>query len=156
MNQLRLGRVPDPLDIENNDDPVGLFKSSGQAYQQDVVPMSRGAAPEPTPEPAQQVAAAPAAGSFKFDLYGAKEPRPAKEGVFEFDLYGNARTAAPEIKKPDDSGDTSRGFSAALNQTPALLKGAVGYLGAVGEKTLGEGGNFTALKQWGQIGRAHV
>jgi len=153
MAQLRLGRVPDPLSDGGDDDldPAGLFKSSDQAYRQDVLPRSQGEQPvalasAPTTKPT---------GTFKFDLYGTNsspeaQPTP-KEGTFKFNLYGDAEPK-PEPKKAADSGDTSRGFQAALGQTPALLKGAVGFLGAVGEKTLGEGGNFTALKQWGLEG----
>jgi len=156
MEPLRLGRVPDPLGLGTNEfeEPgANLFKSSGEAYRQDVAPRTRESAPV-------QLAQAPQAGSFKFDLYGgpsqpaASPPAPAKkDGVFKFDLYGGE--AKPEVapaKPAVEQGDTSRGFSAALGQTPALLKGAVGFAGAAGEKTFGEGGMFTALKKYGLEG----
>jgi outer membrane biosynthesis protein TonB len=151
MDQLRLGRVPDPLDNEQDDDELGLFKSNTRAYREDVAPRARGAEPLATPVSAP----APKGSTFKFDLYGSNEaavaPAPKKEGSFKFDLYGNE--PEPEAPKPKTSqGDTSRGFSAALGQTPALLKGAVGFAGAVGEKTFGEGGAFSALKQYGLEG----
>lgn len=156
MSQLRLGRVPDPLGMEEEeDDPMGLFKSSSQAYQQDVVPRGRGAAIAAAPAAAPVAAPSQPAGKFKFDLYGsgdaAPAPAPKREGSFTFSLYEDV--AEPQAKKVEDnSGDTGRGFSAALNQTPALLKGAVGYAGAVGEKAFGEGGAMTALKKYGLEG----
>lgn len=154
MDQLRLGRVPDPLDNEQDDDELGLFKSNRQAYREDVTPRARGvdlsAAPSTAPT------SAPTGKAFKFDLYGSNEavvaPKPQKEGTFKFDLYGNA--PEPEAPKPKtaEQGDTSRGFTAALEQTPALLKGAVGFVGAAGEKTFGESGAFSALKKYGLEG----
>jgi hypothetical protein len=48
-----------------------------------------------------------------------------------------------------ESGDTSRGFTTALEQTPALAFGALGFAGAAGEKVFGTGGASTALKNFG-------
>lgn len=154
MDQLRLGRVPDPLDNEQDDDELGLFKSNTRAYREDVVPRATGAelsAPAPSAP-----TSTPTTGKFKFDLYGANDavvnPAPKKEGTFKFDLYGNEPEPAASKPKQTDQGDTSRGFSAALGQTPALLKGAVGFVGAAGEKAFGEGGAFSSLKKYGLEG----
>ena len=155
---LRLGRVPDPLSGGEDDDldPAGLFKSSDQAYRQDVLPLSRGEEPEAVQlagvgAPAAMPKGKPLSFSWDTGVIGANAPAPkTKPNAMSYSWDDVVTT--PEPKKAADSGDTSRGFQAALGQTPALLKGAVGFLGAVGEKTLGEGGNFTALKQWGLEG----
>lgn len=154
MEPLRLGRVPDPLGLgvdETEAPGANLFKSSSEAFRQDVAKRS-----EPKqPEFIQVADAKPASGSsFKFDLYGGGgEPAPSKPGSFKFNLYGEDTAPAPAPKPAaPEQGDTSRGFSAALGQTPALLKGAVGFAGAAGEKTFGEGGMFTALKKYGLEG----
>ncbi|MFN6304345.1 MAG: LPD38 domain-containing protein [Planctomycetota bacterium] len=150
MEPLRLGRVPDPLGLgvdETESPGTNLFKSSSEAFQRDVVPRSNPKQPDYS-----QVAEAKPSGTFKFDLYGGGEPAPSKPGTFKFNLYGEETTPAPAPKPAAEQGDTSRGFSAALGQTPALLKGAVGFAGAAGEKTFGEGGMFTALKKYGLEG----
>lgn len=150
MEPLRLGRVPDPLGLgvdETESPGTNLFKSSSEAFQRDVVPRSNPKQPD-----YNQVAEAKPSGTFKFDLYGGGEPAPSKPGTFKFNLYGEETTPAPAPKPAAEQGDTSRGFSAALGQTPALLKGAVGFAGAAGEKTFGEGGMFTALKKYGLEG----
>lgn len=152
MEPLRLGRVPDPLGLgvdETESPGTNLFKSSSEAFQRDVVPRSNPKQPD-----YNQVAEAKPSGTFKFDLYGGGgEPAPTKPGTFKFNLYGEDTTPAPAPKPAaPEQGDTSRGFSAALGQTPALLKGAVGFAGAAGEKTFGEGGMFTALKKYGLEG----
>lgn len=122
MEQLRLGRVPDPLGTQDNDlDPVGLFKTSQQAYRQDVVPTSRGREPSPAPVSDTPVATKPAAkqgGSFTFDLYKGTQteaaptpPLEKREGKFEFDLYANQRPKEV-ASAPDEtqSGAFSRGL----------------------------------------------
>ena len=118
---LRLGRVPDPLDNDIEDDPAGLFKSSGEAYRQDVVPLSRGE--QVASAESVQPSAAPKGGKFSFDLYGGAEqpraqPAPKAEpraGKFQFDLYGNEpkpEAEAPAPKEPglDISGGLKKGF----------------------------------------------
>ena len=118
---LRLGRVPDPLDNDIEDDPAGLFKSSGEAYRQDVVPLSRGE--QVASAESVQPSAAPKGGKFSFDLYGGMDqpraqPAPKAEpraGKFQFDLYGNEpkpEAEAPAPKEPglDISGGLKKGF----------------------------------------------
>ena len=70
-------------------------------------------------------------------------------------LFSSNQPLKPEVEDkpiteaPAESGDFFRGAGTSLQQTPALLKGAVGLVGAAGEKTFGSGGNFSALKDWG-------
>lgn len=174
MAQLRLGRAPDPFGDDREDDELGLFRSSDEAYNEDVLPRVTPDRAAPQPSAPLQVADAKSARGqqatmFDFDLYGgssapsaSREPAasaPPKGGTFEFDLYGGgsqkssslATTEEPQTKGRE-KGDASRGFSAALDQTPALLKGAVGYVGAVGENRFGEGGVFSGLKKYGLEG----
>jgi hypothetical protein len=63
-------------------------------------------------------------------------------------LFKAPEPAQVEQKPVAESGDTSRGFSTALNQTPALAKGFVGVVGATGEKAFGEGGTSGLKKYW--------
>jgi hypothetical protein len=61
-------------------------------------------------------------------------------------------TPTTEVAPPkpaDEAGDTSRGFTTALGQTPALAYGALGLAGAAGEKAFGTGGTASALKNFG-------
>ena len=105
---LRLGRVPDPLtdQLDSDEDPLGLFKSSRQAYRQDVAPVARGK--EPTVAPANDLAMPKqqpkqSGGTFTFDLYKGTQsesaPAPVatekREGKFEFDLYAGQKIDAP-------------------------------------------------------------
>lgn len=76
------------------------------------------------------------------------------------DIWGERETPVaktetqtePAPAPTTDSGDTGRGFKNALQQTPAMLKGMVGFAGAAGEKAFGEGGMFSSLKQYGLEG----
>ena len=70
-------------------------------------------------------------------------------------LFSSNQPNKPEVEDkpiteaPAESGDFFRGAGTSLQQTPALLKGAVGLVGSAGEKAFGSGGNFSALKDWG-------
>ncbi len=121
MEQLRLGRVPDPLGRQDDDlDPLGLFKTNQQAYKQDVVPTSRGREPTSTPVAEVPVESKPAAkqgGSFTFDLYKGTQteaaPAPAlekREGKFEFDLYAGQKPKEPLVTEDSQSGAFARGL----------------------------------------------
>ena len=167
MSELRLGR-PAPLLSTEVDETDGMYLDSRTALRQDVLGVSD--TPEPKPpklvarleEPTQaQSAVIPFSfpGSLGTPPAAAAPAARAKQqteqsAVIPFAFPGSLSEPAtqPETQKPDDSGDASRGFSAALNQTPALLKGAVGFAGATGEKAFGEGGVMTALKKYGLEG----
>ena len=121
MEQLRLGRVPDPLGRQDDDlDPLGLFKSNQQAYKQDVVPTSRGKEPTPAPVVSAPVESKPAAkqgGSFTFDLYKGTQTEAApalslekREGKFEFDLYAGQTPKEPAVAEESQSGAFARGL----------------------------------------------
>lgn len=164
MATLRLGNPTNSLLSTEDDETVDPFYLTSQAaYRRDVLnpqptfeqPKVALAQPQTAVAPEPQT---PRIGGGMFS-YIADSAAPAKSeqkaappvGGSMFSYLQQPSTPVEEPKK-DDSGDTSRGFSAAIAQTPALLKGAVGYIGAVGEKTLGEGGNFSALRQWGLEG----
>jgi hypothetical protein len=77
--------------------------------------------------------------------------KPSQEFVSLEELLGaptQAATTVPAAPKAE-SGDTSRGFTTALEQTPALAFGALGFAGAAGEKAFGTGGAMTSLKNFG-------
>lgn len=159
-------------DDEDRDSP--LYKDKQEALTVDVRPRTRALSGFSAPEPEQpKVAPAPAPvmlaeASPKASAGVAFDPRaylsaapavsdaaPAAkvENAFNPRAYLGISSAPTETQKPaSESGDTSRGFTTALESTPALLKGAVGFAGAVGEKTFGEGGAFTALKKYGLEG----
>jgi Inorganic Pyrophosphatase/Large polyvalent protein associated domain 38 len=157
-------------DDEDRDSP--LYKDKQEALTVDVRPRTRALSGFSASEPEQpKVAPAPvmvAEASPKASAGVAFDPRaylsaapavsdaaPAAkvENAFNPRAYLGISSAPTETQKPaSESGDTSRGFTTALEQTPALLKGAVGFAGAVGEKTFGEGGAFTALKKYGLEG----
>lgn len=67
----------------------------------------------------------------------------------QYGIYDPEPAAPPPV---DNSWDITRGAKVALGQTPALLKGVVGLVGATGEEALGEGGIFTGLKNYGLNG----
>jgi hypothetical protein len=72
------------------------------------------------------------------------------DGAFAYKWPGS-ETVEPvvEAKPEKESGDTGRGFTTALEQTPALAYGALGFAGAAGEKAFGAGGAMTSLKNFG-------
>lgn len=154
-------------DDEDRNSP--LFKDKQEALTLDVRPRTRalsGFTPEPEQPKAEPVVLAQAtpkasnATAFDPRAYLSVAPvvsdsgAPVEKGGNAFDprAYLGLQSTPTETQKPADSGDTGRGFTTALEQTPALLKGAVGFAGAVGEKTFGEGGAFTALKKYGLEG----
>jgi hypothetical protein len=171
--ELRLGR-PQPLLSTDEDGTDGIYLDSKTALRRDVLGVSEGdrfarSAPSVLPaatEPPELSAKAPIAFAFP----GAAMPpapaapstrssggsKPAQQTVpFAFPsslVEPVAPAKQTETQTPDESGDVSRGFSAAIEQTPALLKGMVGFAGAAGEKALGEGGIMTALKKYGLEG----
>src|ERR1700759_2725168 len=68
-------------------------------------------------------------------------------------LYETYGIDSPEEQPAAPQSDgISRGFKIAVGQEAPMLKGAVGLLGAVGEKAAGEGGIFTGIKNWGLAG----
>lgn len=157
MSELRLGR---PLSISSMDDDEtdGLYLDSGTALNDVTATRQRGL---PVPKPVALLPEPEARGipfAFPSSLTDSKMPVMAKQEqksdsisfAFPASLL-NSETAEP-VKKKDESGDFSRGMSAALGQTPVMLKGAVGYVGAVGEKTFGEGGFMSGLKRYGLEG----
>ena len=162
MATLRLGNPNNSL-LSTEGDDLGdpFFLNNQDAYRRDVLgqqptleqPKVALAQQPATPEP--QTAPAIGGGMFSY-VGGTPATKPAKEEapVIGGSMFSYLQPATPVEEKPkvDPGSDVGRGFTTAVKQTPALLKGAVGYLGAVGEKTLGEGGNFTALKQWGLEG----
>lgn len=72
--------------------------------------------------------------------------QPAQPAPNYFDQFD------PGAKPQDEPGDTARGFKVALGQTVPILKGVAGLAGATAEKTFGEGGISTGLKNWGLKG----
>lgn len=111
MAQFRLGRPTFEDDEEDiGDESSPLYKSSSEAYQQDV---ARRAAP------AAMVPAAPAktTGKFTFDLYAksgdsapAAEPAPQKSDSFTFDLYAGQQKPAKRTEVAEESGPLARGL----------------------------------------------
>jgi hypothetical protein len=72
------------------------------------------------------------------------------DGAFAYKWPGSeAVEPVVEAKPEKESGDTGRGFTTALEQTPALAYGALGFAGAAGEKAFGAGGAMTSLKNFG-------
>jgi hypothetical protein len=158
---LRLGKPNNSLLNTEEDDSDGLFLDNETAYRRDVLnerptfeqPRVALAQPE-----LQQIASAPIGGGM-FSYLGAAPAKPAAEkteappvGGSMFS-YLSAPPPAIEPEKPkSNKSDAGRGFAAAIDQTPALLKGAVGFAGAAGEKAFGEGGMFSGLKKYGLEG----
>lgn len=128
-----------------------------QQSQPVVVP----AAVPPSPA-AQQDESMPTLGAF----FGASAPvraaatpdRPKGDSSDEMPQFSawlpqRQRPVESEAQtKPADSSDTARGFTKAFREVPPLAKGAVGLVGATGEKAFGEGGIFTSLKKYGLEG----
>lgn len=139
-----------PGDPGDDEDP--FYKSKDEALRQDVMPSYK-----PTPAPQFDGYAYLSRGSM---FSGGTSVQPTAESPAQgqklYDGYAylsrSSFSQAPVPRRKDDSGDTSRGFSAAMDTTPALLKGAVGVVGAVGEQTFGEGGLFSGIKKWGLEG----
>jgi hypothetical protein len=155
MDSLRLG-VRDSLSLGAEDDGLDFYKTSSEALSQDVLPRSRPEAPIKAPSsrgvsipkdataepfdykwPSAEVADTTAKtqeadGSFTYAWPGSEVPAPAKE-----------------VAPTEETGDIMRGGSTALQQTPALAFGALGFLGATGEQAFGTGGAMTSLKNYG-------
>ena len=155
MDSLRLG-VRDSLSLGAEDDGLDFYKTSSEALSQDVLPRSRPEAPIKAPSsrgvsipkdataepfdykwPSAEVADTTAKtqeadGSFTYAWPGSEVPAPAKE-----------------VAPTEETGDIMRGGSTALQQTPALAFGALGFLGATGEQAFGIGGAMTSLKNYG-------
>jgi hypothetical protein len=154
---LRLGRR-DPLGIEPEDE-LNMYKSSSEALTEDVLPRSRPDVAPPIPRSggASLPSSAPASQSETFAYkWPGSEPamqQPKQEttdGAFAYKWPGSeAVEPVVEAKPEKESGDTGRGFTTALEQTPALAYGALGFAGAAGEKAFGAGGAMTSLKNFG-------
>jgi hypothetical protein len=93
------------------------------------------------------------ASQFSIGTQQPAEKQP-EQGVLLSDLLSESFgvvSPVQEAAKPatEESGDTGRGFTTALEQTPALAYGALGFAGAAGEKAFGAGGAMTSLKNFG-------
>jgi hypothetical protein len=154
---LRLGRR-DPLGIEPEDE-LNMYKSSSEALTEDVLPRSRPDVAPPIPKSggASLPSSPPASQSETFAYkWPGSEPamqQPKQEttdGSFAYKWPGS-ETVEPvaEVKPKKETGDTGRGFTTALEQTPALAYGALGFAGAAGEEMFGAGGAMTSLKNFG-------
>ena len=163
------------LSLFGDGEDSSLFLTKEEAMETEVLPRSLGLSPQsrtaisvPSSSASIQKEAAPSQQSnlVTLDELLGSSPRPAspstsvpssatekpsQEFVSLEELLGaptQAATAAPAVPTAE-SGDTSRGFTTALEQTPALAFGALGFAGAAGEKAFGTGGAMTSLKNFG-------
>ena len=154
---LRLGRR-DPLGIEPEDE-LNMYKSSSEALTEDVLPRSRPDVAPPIPKSGGVSLSSPPPVSqsetFAYKWPGSEpamqQPKQeATDGSFAYKWPGS-ETVEPvaEAKPKKETGDTGRGFTTALEQTPALAYGALGFAGAAGEEVFGAGGAMTSLKNFG-------
>lgn len=133
--------------VPSSDDPK-IYKDKDTALSEVRRPTTLGdlwgdsVAPSST-EASMPKAKEPAAVRTLGDIWGERET-PAAKPV-------ETQTEPTQALSPD-AGDSSRGFKNALQQTPAMLKGMVGFAGAAGENAFGEGGMFSSLKQYGLEG----
>ena len=151
-----------------------LFLSKEEALSTEVLPRSRGFEPAPRTAltvPTASAAPVPAAeGRMSLaSILDAKlsapvpqttadvaaptggEKRQSLSSILDskFGMTVPSTEPVPAVKPVDEAGDTTRGFTTALEQTPALAYGALGLAGAAGEKAFGEGGSMSALKKFG-------
>ena len=125
---LRLGRR-DPLGIEPEDE-LNMYKSSSEALTEDVLPRSRPDVAPPIPKSGGVSLSSPPPVSqsetFAYKWPGSEpamqQPKQeATDGSFAYKWPGS-ETVEPvaEAKPKKETGDTGRGFTTALEQTPAL------------------------------------
>jgi hypothetical protein len=161
------------LSLFGDGEDSSLFLTKEEAMETEVLPRSLGLSPQPrtalkmpTTSAAISQETAPAQNSdfaTLDELLGStakpsapvgsasSTEKPSQEFATLEELLGapmQAATTAPAAPKAE-SGDTSRGFTTALEQTPALAFGALGFAGAAGEKAFGTGGAMTSLKNFG-------
>ena len=163
------------LSLFGDGEDSSLFLTKEEAMETEVLPRSLGLSPQsrtaisvPSSSASIPKEAAPSQGSNLVtldDLLGTPAKpattseaspistgKPAQELVSLDDLLGVPKQAvAPTTPTAPtgESGDTGRGFTTALEQTPALAYGALGFAGAAGEKAFGAGGAMTSLKNFG-------
>jgi hypothetical protein len=84
------------------------------------------------------------------DVGQPQEKRQSLSSILDSRFGMIAPSTEPAAVKPtEDTGDFMRGGAVALEQTPALAYGALGFVGAVGEKAFGTGGSMSSLKKFG-------
>jgi len=149
-----------------------LFLSKEEALSTEVLPRSKGFEPAPRTAltvPTASAAPVPAAdGRMSLasildaklsapapqttaDVGRPREERQSLSSILDsrFGMTVPSTEPAPAAKPTEDTGDFLRGGAVALEQTPALAYGALGFAGATGEKLFGEGGSMSALKKFG-------
>lgn len=92
---------------------------------------------------------------MKFEQLRAKYPDYTDEEILtglQATKYQGLSRGQIEKELGYDPPDFTRGAKIAFGQTPALLKGAVGLVGATAEKFVGEDGIATGFKNWGLRG----
>lgn len=159
---LRLGRLGQMDTEEDELDKLNIYKTSEEALTEDVLPRSRPKAEAVIPKSGRVAlptsSAPPTEPTSQPFLYkwpgteqSAQQPsQESKDGSFAYVWPGSKPAEPAPVAKPaKESGDTGRGFTTALEQTPALLYGALGFAGATAEKTFGTGGASSALKNFG-------
>ena len=159
---LRLGRLGQMGTEEDELDKLNIYKTSEEALTEDVLPRSRPQAEAVIPKSGRVAlptsSAPPTEPTSQPFLYkwpgteqSVQQPKQeSKDGSFTYVWPGSKPVEpTPAVKPAEESGDTGRGFTTALEQTPALLYGALGFAGATAEKTFGTGGASSALKNFG-------
>lgn len=159
---LRLGRLGQIGTEEDELDKLNIYKTSEEALTEDVLPRSRPVAEAPIPKSGRVAlptssakTTEPTSQPFLYKWPGTEQSvqqpkQEAKDGSFTYVWPGSKPVEpTPAVKPVEESGDTGRGFTTALEQTPALLYGALGFAGATAEKTFGTGGASSALKNFG-------
>lgn len=148
-----------------------LYLSKEEAMSTEVLPRSKGFEPAPRTAlsvPAFSASPVPAAESkmslasildaklaaptpqTTADVGQPQEKKQSLASVLDSKFGMTTPTTEVALVEPaKESGDTGRGFTTALEQTPALLYGALGFAGATAEKTFGTGGASSALKNFG-------
>jgi len=152
-------------DIDREND--SLYLSKDEALRTEVLPRSYGGDVKPrtaisTPSSSASMQQTESSDLFSLsDLMGSTVRQPStsetqtakpSELFSVNDLMGikSAPTTTPVEKAPaEDTGDFMRGAGTALAQTPALAYGALGLVGAAGEKAFGTGGAMSSLKKFG-------
>lgn len=156
MEELRLGR---PVNLfETDEDNAGdIYLNKQTALKQDVLHAKPPVQQVASVQPPQPETPSLSASAWLHPNQQARQETQTSEDSAPQITAGSWAYKAPEPAKveqkpAEESGDTARGFSTALNQTPALAKGFVGVVGATGEKAFGEGGMFSGLKKYGLEG----
>jgi hypothetical protein len=148
-----------------------LYLSKEEALSTEVLPRSKGFEPAPRTAltaPSTSAAPVPAAdGKMSLasildaklsapapqttaDVGQPQEKRQSLSNILDSKFGMTVPSTEPVAAKPaEDTGDFLRGGAVALEQTPALAYGALGFAGAAGEKLFGEGGSMSSLKKFG-------